>query len=182
MVAVGLVAALLSASAASAAPDPVKENLRRLKERLKAAKAQAAAKAAPKPAPKSTTPTTAVRRPPIRYTRPSNSRPQVSSSRPFVPNMPNLKYKFRVETERLGTIPKTGDIVVETTNRGQIVYAYWRVELISGPDGLGRKKDIAPGKYLVMLKGPTLPRPWVVFATVKPDLVTVVEVALPPES
>lgn len=96
--------------------------------------------------------------------------------------MPVIKYDVDYVNQRVGSIPKTGDIVVETTNRGQIVFAYWRVDLISGPDGMGLKKDLAPAKYQVMLKGPSLRKPWSKFVQVKPDMTAVLKVQLPPGS
>jgi hypothetical protein len=99
-----------------------------------------------------------------------------------MPSMPVLKHDVDYVSRRVGSIPKTGDIVVETTNRGQIVFAYWKVDLISGPDGMGLKKDLAPAKYQIMLKGPSLRKPWYKFVQVKPDMAAVLKVELPPDS
>jgi hypothetical protein len=79
---------------------------------------------------------------------------------------------------RLGTRRNAGDILVETTNGGKTVFVYWKVEMISSGDGRGVKQDVAPGRYPVMLKGPTIIKPWTVFVNVKPGNTTLVKVTL----
>lgn len=170
MVAAALCVPLLLAGTSYGAPDPVKENLRKLKARLKSAKAQT--KPAPPKAPETV-------RKPVRSSRSYRRSPQSSKPQVKLPPMPKLKYDLDYEKERLGTIPKTGDIRVETTNRGKVVFAYWGVYPISDKDGNGSKKNLAPANYRVMLKGPSMARPWIRYVQVKPDMVAVLKVELP---
>ena len=154
--------------------DPVKDNLRKLKAKLKAAKSSA--KPAPtKPAPASTP----VPRTPVRAAR---NRPRPAPPKPKPPPMPELTHSLVWEKTRLGTIPKTGDIRVETINRGKIVFAYWGVYKISDQDGNGVKLNLAPARYKVQLKGPSMVRPWVKYVQVKPDMVAVLKVELPEDN
>ena len=95
--------------------------------------------------------------------------------------MPSIKLPNKVDYlphRTAGTIPKTGDIQVETVNKGRIVYVYFKLLIKSGPDGCATIPDVAPGNYEIMLKGPTLKLPWRRFVEVKPDQVTLVKVSL----
>jgi hypothetical protein len=95
--------------------------------------------------------------------------------------MPSIKLKYNVDYaphRTVGTIPKTGDIQVETVNKGRIVYVYFKLLQRSGPDGCATIPDVAPGNYEIMLKGPTLKLPWRRFVEVKPDQITMVKVNL----
>jgi hypothetical protein len=168
---IGLASVLLLQSATQSATDPVQESLRKLKARVKAAQR----KHAPPPAP-SRTPAP---RPYRRSTHSArNSRP-ASSSR--VAHLPTLKLKNQVgylPHRSAGTLPKTGDIQVETVNKGRIVFVYFKLLQRSGPDGCATIPNVAPGNYEIMLKGPTLKLPWRRYVEVKPDQVTFVKVYL----
>lgn len=170
---VGLASVLVLHTVAYSANDPVQESLRKLKERLKAAQKQ------------STPPPTAHRpvqpRPIRRSPRASRSLRAASGPRTRPGYLPTLKLKSDVDfspNRVAGTIPKTGDIQVETINKGRVVYVYFKLLQRSGPDGRAVIPDVAPGNYEIMLKGPTLKIPWRRFVEVKPDQVTVVKVSL----
>ncbi|MCC2668465.1 MAG: hypothetical protein K0Q72_936 [Armatimonadetes bacterium] len=161
--------ALFLAGATSASADPVQDNLRRLKDRLKAARA----KSGPKPA------TGSPRPPVIRRRSPRTVRvPRVTPSHRTLPPGPRLDYKADFLPHRLGTLRNSGDILVETKNNGKTVYVYWNMEMISNSDGRGEKHDLAPGRYRIMLKGTTLVKPWIYYATVKSGHTTLVRVTL----
>lgn len=170
---VGLGSALLLQSFAHAA-DPVQDSLRRLKERLNAAKRHNAPPAPP------VTPRPPVARPTRRGPRVVRTN-RVYAPAPRVTHMPSIKLKYDVgyaPHRTVGTIPKTGDIQVETVNKGRIVYVYFKLLQRSGPDGCATIPDVAPGNYEIMLKGPTLKLPWRRFVEVKPDQITMVKVNL----
>jgi len=173
---VGLGSVLLLQSLGYAA-NPVQDSLRRLKERLKAAKVHSAPpKPAPAPNPRPAAPRPVRRNP--RIVRPYRNTP---SSAPRVSKMPSIKLPYKVNFlphRTAGTIPKTGDIQVETVNKGRIVFVYFKLLQRSGPDGCATIPDVAPGNYEIMLKGPTLKLPWRRFVEVKPDQVTMVKVTL----
>jgi hypothetical protein len=169
---IGLASVLLLQSATHSATDPVQESLRKLKERVKAAQRKHAPPPAPARAP--------APRPYRRSTRSvRNSRPAASSAR--VAHLPTLKLKNQVAflaQRSAGTLPNTGDIQVETVNKGRTVYVYFKLLIKSGPDGCATIPNVAPGNYEIMLKGPTLKLPWRRFVEVKPDQVTLVKVYL----
>lgn len=171
----GLASMLLLHAVAYSANDPVHESLRKLKERLKAAQKQNTAP------PVGTARRPVQPRPVRRYPRASRSQRATSGTRTRPGYLPTLKLKSDVDysSNRVaGTIPKTGDIQVETINKGRVVYVYFKLLQRSGPDGRAVIPDVAPGSYEIMLKGPTLKIPWRRFVEVKPDQVTVVKVSL----
>lgn len=171
---IGLASVLLLQSVTHSATDPVQESLRKLKERVKAAQRKHAPPPAPAP------PRTPAPRPYRRSTHSvRNSRP--AASPPRVAHLPTLKLKNQVAFlphRSTGTLPKTGDIQVETVNKGRIVFVYFKLLQRSGPDGCATIPNVAPGNYEIMLKGPTLKLPWRRFVEVKPDQVTFVKVYL----
>lgn len=172
---VGLASVLVLHAVAYSANDPVQESLRKLKERLKAAQKQNT------PPPSAASPRPVPPRPIRRIPRAGRSQRAASGTRTRPGYLPTLKLKSDVDyspNRVAGTIPKTGDIQVETTNKGRVVYVYFKLLQRSGPDGRAVIPDVAPGNYEIMLKGPTLKIPWRRFVEVKPDQVTVVKVSL----
>lgn len=173
----GLASAVLLHHAAHSATDPVQESLRKLKARVQAAQRK---NAAPTPTPPPATPLRAAGPRTARHPRVARSfRPSPATPRPV--HLPTLKLKNRVEylpQRTAGTLPKTGDIQVETVNKGRVVYVYFKLLQRSGPDGCATIPNVAPGNYEIMLKGPTLKLPWRRFVEVKPDQVTLVKVFL----
>ena len=169
LVACTLGAAVVAAAALPAAADPVQDNLKRLKERLKAARTKAAA-----PNPGVTGPTSPNRRHPkaVRF-------PRVMPPIPKAPTVFKPRFKYDVEylPHRVGTGKNLGDILVETKNGGKQVYVYWKLNMISTDDGRGHKENVLPGKYQIMLSGPTI-KPWYYYLTVKPGHTTLLKVSL----